>query len=183
MPGFIPPCFGLLTRRHILAVAAAALAVALLADPSLTRAAEKPVLPERQPVSEWVTLAGRIDRYSADDLKGENTLVIDLRLAEEGIAQERDRLSTAGVSYVHLPTERTVPDAQQVRRLAKLLNEHPQRPILLHCSSGNRAGMLWATHLIEQGMDAEAALERVQPIVSKEPMRQVIRTYRAGEEK
>ena len=163
-------------------IPALALAVVMSIHPTMALASERPVQPEPQQVSQWVTLAGRIDHYSAESLKRDNTLVIDLRLAEEGLADEQDRLAKASVAYVHLPTERKVPNREQVRRLAKLLDDNPGRPILLHCSSGNRAGMLWAANLIEQGMTAAEALERVQPIVSKEPIRQAIRDYPAGEE-
>lgn len=94
--------------------------------------------PQSQPVSEWVTLAGQID----------------LRLEEEeGVEDEQDRLAKAGVQYLHLPTGRYVPRVEQVRLFANILNNNPDRPILVHCSSGNR-----------------------------EPIRQAIRGYRAGAE-
>ena len=183
---FTPVLIGLIRDRRVLDITAISLAilVALQSWPAMASEpkADRPRPPQSQSVSEWVTLAGRIDHRSAEDLRREDTLVIDLRMDEEdGLKDEQDRLANAGVQYVHLPTGRSVPSVAQVRRLEKVLNDNPNRPILLHCSSGNRAGMLWATHLIEQGMDPESALKRVQPIANRAPIQQAILGYRAGE--
>lgn len=133
-------------------------------------------------VSKNVTLAGPITEFAQSELRDSDTLVIDLRLAdEEGTLEEGARLSEAGIRYLHFPMGREV-TRDQVERFATALSENSDRPLLLHCSSGNRAGLLWAAHLIEQGGDAEQAIRLVSPIANRVPIQQAIRDYQAVRE-
>ncbi len=68
--------------------------------------------------------------------------------------------------YVHWPIEDgPMPDAPMVRRLAKFIVGLVEdgRKVLVHCHGGNnRSGLVVARTLIEQGMSAEEAIERVR---------------------
>jgi protein tyrosine phosphatase (PTP) superfamily phosphohydrolase (DUF442 family) len=62
--------------------------------------------------------------------------------------------------YVNLPIQGAAGLTEaNARALARALAETP-RPVLLHCSSGNRAGAILAlkAHVVD-GLDAEAALQ------------------------
>lgn len=138
---------------------------------------------ERLQVAPNVTLAGAIDGYSDIELRKEDTLVVDLRLVEEGAQDAKARFGAAGIRYAQLPMGRDTPTLEQVQHLERILSENTDRPILLHCSSGNRAGLLWASHLIEQGVAVDEAVSRVSSIANRESVQQAIRNYAGGRDK
>jgi uncharacterized protein (TIGR01244 family) len=65
----------------------------------------------------------------------------------------------------------------EIANFEALLAEHPDQPILIHCASGNRAGLLWAVHMINQGTDVEEAIQHVSGLANREPVHQAIRDY------
>ncbi|MFT7580213.1 MAG: hypothetical protein ACI9MR_001882 [Myxococcota bacterium] len=87
--------------------------------------------------------------------------VINLRAADEdGTWDEAARAAALGMAYVNLPIQGAADLTEaNARALARALTATP-RPVLLHCSSGNRAGALLAlkAHVVD-GLDAEAALQ------------------------
>ncbi len=128
-------------------------------------------------VSERVTLAGILNEAAIDDLSAQGTLVIDLRTAEEGIDVEQQKLSDANVAYAHLPMGRKPLPVATVAALKTLLADNSDRPVLIHCASGNRAGLLWAAHLLDAGTPLNEALATVADIATKTTTTDAIRTY------
>lgn len=64
--------------------------------------------------------------------------------------QEDATLTGLGMSFVNIPIPHGLPQDQfdiRARAVLAVLNELPQ-PLLMHCSSGDRASALWAIHLI-----------------------------------
>ncbi len=87
--------------------------------------------------------------------------VINLRVpGERGTRGEPERVAALGMTYVSIPVEGADGLTEDnARRLDDALRE-AERPILLHCGSGNRIGALFALmafHL--EGKSAEEALE------------------------
>lgn len=121
-------------------------------------------------VSEQVTLAGALNEEFMASLEGTGTLVIDLRTAPE-LGDEPAQLERLGVDYVNLPIGRSV---QSVPEFSALLVAAGKRDVIVHCASGNRAGMLWAAHLIANGEELDDALQAVKPIVTKQPVEDAI---------
>ena len=128
-------------------------------------------------VGERVTLAGALKTDAVDTLRHEDAVVVDLRHADEGTSTERNRLADAGVTYYHLPMGGAAPEPATVATLAALLNDHPEQPLVIHCASGNRAGLLWASYLIDTGTSVEDALQAVAPIAVRASIRESIREY------
>jgi|SRR5918911_3479230 uncharacterized protein (TIGR01244 family) len=63
---------------------------------------------------------------------------------------EDQELIKLGMNFVNIPVPHGIPQEQfntRARAVLAVLNELPQ-PILMHCSSGDRASALWAIHLI-----------------------------------
>ena len=140
-------------------------------------------------VTAQVTLAGVMHPQQLSDAFSRGALVVDLRTpleieqaVSETISATRDTPDgpPPGLDYINLPMdERGVTPAlmtafQQIRIAAG------ERPIIVHCASGNRAGVLWAAHLMESGVTRDAALATVRPIVTKEPAVQAILDYTPG---
>jgi uncharacterized protein (TIGR01244 family) len=86
--------------------------------------------------------------------------VIDLRgLAEDRGFDERAAVQRLGMSYVSLPVEGAAGVTyENAAELDRWLAELP-KPVLLHCTSANRAGALLALRARLNGADAAAALE------------------------
>ena len=128
-------------------------------------------------VSDRVTLAGQLNPQIIDALKQNKTRVIDLRTIDEDIALDQKKMHEAQIDYIHLPVgDLAIPQATSTT-LTTLLTETPDAPVVIHCNSGNRAGLLWAIHLIEQGTTTEQALAVVAPITTKAPVVDAIKRY------
>ncbi len=87
------------------------------------------------------------------------TTVIDLRLEQEGTADEAEAAVAAGLDYHSLPVGRTLPDEATLAEFSRLLAADPQAQVLVYCASGNRAGTLWAMHRIDSGLSVAAAID------------------------
>jgi uncharacterized protein (TIGR01244 family) len=86
--------------------------------------------------------------------------VIDLRGADEdrGI-DERDAVEGLGMTYISLPIlgagDISYDNANELDRLLARF----EKPVLVHCGSGNRAGALLALRAKLNGADNDAAVE------------------------
>jgi uncharacterized protein (TIGR01244 family) len=101
--------------------------------------------------------------------------VIDLRGPEEdrGLDDERATVEALGMSYIPLPIlgadDVTYANANELDRLLAQFD----KPVLVHCGSGNRAGALLALRASLNGADDETAVEagretgltRLEPVV------------------
>lgn len=139
--------------------------------------AASPISDYAHQVSERVTLAGKLNPEALESLAGDGALVIDVRGLDEGIAAEQTMLEGLQGHYAHLPVPRKAPSQETVDALGRLLEGSGNRSVVIHCSSGNRAGLLWASHLISNGTALEKALEEVKPVTTKPKIITAINTY------
>ena len=87
--------------------------------------------------------------------------ILDLRGVDEDRGfDEVTVVGEAGLSYVSLPITRdTMAEDATFDRYLELFRES-ERPILVHCASGNRVGALYYAYLVsEKKMDRSAALD------------------------
>ncbi len=170
IPNSSPALTGKATRPFLLALLTV-LSIAAGAAPQV------PVSAYELQVSDRVTLAGLLEAQAVPQLQDQGAVVVDLRTAEEGVAEEAEQLDRAGITYYNLPIGRDGLSADTREMFATLLEDHPGQPVLVHCRSGNRAGLLWATHLMDQGKTAEEALAVVDKIVTSDEIRGAIKDY------
>ncbi len=83
--------------------------------------------------------------------------VINLRTEREGAKAEQEAVEAAGLRYVWVPVTPETFSAADVRKVASVLDDKKAAPVLLHCSSANRVGALWAVLEAERGKSLEAA--------------------------
>lgn len=126
-----------------------------------THAAAQPdALPNRHEPLAGITTAGQPDaaQLTAAAASGIKT-VIDLRgVAEDRGIDEKATVEGLGMSYVTLPVEGAAGVTYaNAAALDKLLAD-AEGPVLIHCSTGNRAGALLALRAKLAGADAESAL-------------------------
>jgi len=109
-------------------------------------------------------------RFAADGV----TVVVNLRGPSEMESLEFDEpaaVESLDMEYVTIPISPDSFSAKDVNRLTEVLSE-TSGPVLIHCSSSNRVGGLWAAYLVRvRGMDVEDAIERGKAAgLRKEPM-------------
>ena len=122
--------------------------------------AQTPDVPNRHDPLPGITTAGQPSAANLEAVaKAGYKAVIDLRaVAEERGFDERAAVERLGMTYVSLPIDGAAGVTfENAAELDRLLAELP-KPVLLHCSSANRAGALLALRARRNGADSAAAL-------------------------
>jgi uncharacterized protein (TIGR01244 family) len=120
-----------------------------------------------QPTPETLEELAKMGFKTILNTRGENELKWD----------EKAKVESLGMRYVSIPMPYPIAEIKDewVEQLDNLLATG-ERPLVLHCSSGNRIAGLWAVWLNErQGRKQEEALEiadrlgmtRIRPLVEK----------------
>lgn len=85
--------------------------------------------------------------------------VVNLRAEGEADgADERAHVVAQGLRYVSVPFTAASLTRHDVAVIARVLEDAHAGPVLLHCSSGNRAGGLWALLEAARGVPVEDAI-------------------------
>jgi uncharacterized protein (TIGR01244 family) len=111
----------------------------------------------------WATLtlatSGTIGAGGVKELaeKGFAT-IIDLRTENEGTAEEKKSVESAGMHYINIPVTGERINHEQLAAFTRII-EKAQTPVLVHCTSGNRVGALWTTYRLSKGIDSEIAFK------------------------
>jgi uncharacterized protein (TIGR01244 family) len=130
----------------------------LVASVALAQVAD---LPNRHDALEGITSAGQPSKAALSAIASAGyKSVIDLRgVNEERGLDEKATVEMLGMRYANLPVDGAAGVTYaNARALDNLLAELP-KPVLVHCSTGNRSGALLALRARANGADAEAALE------------------------
>jgi uncharacterized protein (TIGR01244 family) len=118
-------------------------------------------------ISENFIIAGALN-HSVVTTLSRDTILIDLRTAPEGTAEERVFVEGQGLQYENFPIGKDGLGQSQLDGFAKVISDNPDSPVVLYCRSGNRASLLYAAHLVETGQDVDAAWEVVKPLARPE---------------
>ena len=120
----------------------------------------------RTSLNRQITVAGELNPSTLQELaRGGFASVVDLRTPAEfhsflSPESERERLSEFGLEYMHIPVAGYWVDDQVLEALREAIARLP-KPLLVHCSTGRRAGLLTLTYMgIVNGWSAEETLER-----------------------
>lgn len=132
-------------------------------------------------VSAKVTLAGALGAGAEAALAARGiSTIIDLRTPDEGTDDAKRRFEAAGFRYLNFPTTAVAPNAEQLAAFVALVDAEIQAPTLMHCVSGNRAGMMWGLYQLERGVPLADVLQAVAPLVTKAPLREEIERHAAA---
>ena len=108
------------------------------------------------------------------------TTVIDLREpGDADLGAEAAVLQASGIRYVNFPVGRTAPGAERLAAFARLMDETAADRRLVHCVSGNRAGMIWALDRLRAGAPLAAVLAEIDGLVTHVPLLDIVKTYAA----
>ena len=158
------------------------LSLLFLSTALLSAAAADPPFSEQYVwIGDKLVIAGLLDLDALrTDFPG-SVLVVDLRTTSEGVTDEQVKAEKLGMKYRNIPvTGATILD-EQVTALDDLLADASSESlVVLHCASGNRAGMMWAAGQVKHGRDLEDVLEQVAPVITKAPAIDAVRAYASG---
>lgn len=127
-------------------------------------------------------IAGQPDRAGLLQAKSEGVgTVINMRSAEESSWDEQAYVESIGMNYISIPVSGKL-DAMDRAAFAKVeaaVQAQNGTPVLLHCSSGNRASAWLANHLHEShGLSQSKALAIARKTgLTKQPLEQRVETF------
>jgi len=158
------------TKFLALGICAAAVVLgALVRQASAAEGDTKPVeLPgvEKAAVSEAdkVFISGQPTQATIDAVAQKGVkVVINLRRPEETAKlafDEKTAAKNAGMEYISVPMGTGLPKDADVKLLMDTLAASKDKPVLLHCASGNRAGAIWALYSgARKGQPVDAAID------------------------
>ncbi len=138
-----------------------ALLLALLLAGEAPATTDAALIPNYSRIRPDVAAAGQPSREGLEGLAklGFRTVVNMRRENEDGVKDERAIVEAQGLRYVSVPitpATLTQEDAAAVRRV---LDDPEAGPVLLHCSTANRVGGVWALLEAARGAPLEDAIE------------------------
>jgi uncharacterized protein (TIGR01244 family) len=148
-------------------LATALIAIAIASAPAFASGGELPAQSDLVPnyvlIAPGVAGGGQPEREALARIKelGFRT-VINLRTdGERGyLPEEEAALKAAGIRYVHVPMTAATVSSADVAAVRAVLEDPAAAPVLMHCTSGNRVGMMWGAVVARQGKTlAEAEAE------------------------
>jgi uncharacterized protein (TIGR01244 family) len=173
-----------MSRTHLVALMLAATSFAACAtttpepEPAPTAAVFVPKLEpytcegmERVYSFDSVFLASQPDDAALEKAsKNGIRLVINLREPKENGESERALVEKLGMTYANVPVSVELLDDSIVDRVRALLHDSANHPVMIHCSSGNRVGMVWAAiRATRDGVPLETAIAEGKTVGMKTP--------------
>ncbi len=109
-------------------------------------------------ITPHIAISGLVGADGAAELAIFNfKTIIDMRTVREGTDEEMTYVKAAGMEYINVPITVKGINEEQLADFTKKF-ESAERPVLIHCNSGNRSGAMWATYQISKGVDPEEAI-------------------------
>jgi len=121
-------------------------------------------------VNDQVEIAGLLDLEVLRASREGEILVVDLRTEAEGTAVEASQAESLGLGYVNIPVSSVSVDRGQLEALRNTLSQaDPDALVVVHCASGNRAGVLWGAVQLEDGQSLESVKAALDGVLTKQP--------------
>jgi len=128
-------------------------------------------------VETTVACAGAITPSSVAGIKKMGfASIINLRVdTEKGadIDVEAAAAKAAGINFVHIPFNASMPDPAVADRFMKTITDPANVPAFIHCASGNRAAAMWLIKrvLVDHWDNDRALAEAAQLGLSSQPLK------------
>ena len=116
----------------------------LLAWAAMAIAGQDSISPYVSEVDDGVVLAGTLDLEALRASHDGTVRIVDLRTEPEGAPEEAAAAAALSLEYTNIPVAGASIVPEQVAALrAALDGVAPGELLVVHCGTGNRAGMLW----------------------------------------
>ncbi len=118
-------------------------------------------LPNYRLVSPSLAVSGQPSAAGLAQLKAMGfKTVVNLRTEKEGAKDEELVVKAAGLAYVSVPVTADTLSMADADAVGRVLADQAAGPVLLHCSTANRVGAVWALLQMRKGKSlAEAEAE------------------------
>lgn len=132
-------------------------------------------------LEENVIGTGKLTEENIKNAKAEGVkTIVDLRSPQEGTGEERVLVQKYGMNYFNVPVTPSSLRKAQADVISHVLSDEANKPVIIHCSSGNRVGALWAVYLryyknlgvneaidegIKKGLRSESLIETVRHVL------------------
>jgi uncharacterized protein (TIGR01244 family) len=128
-------------------------------------------------VTNSVWLTSKPDLEQLDSEKFGGVLIVDLRTPGEGADETAIQARNLGLRYQSIPVSGAVIEPDSVAALSAALAANEQGDVIVHCRSGNRAGLLWGAVQLEHGVPLEEVLASVSGIVNRPGIENALKDY------
>lgn len=153
-------------------------AVSLLLSASVWADDGSPFSAYLSEVGENRVLAGALDLEALRGSTAGTIRVVDLRTAAEGTADEASAAEALGLAYTNIPVSSAAVDPAQVAALREVLDgANADDLVVIHCRTGNRAGLLWGAMQLEAGVPLQQVQEDVSGVVTAPPIAEGLEAY------
>ncbi|HVS63981.1 MAG TPA: sulfur transferase domain-containing protein [Thermoanaerobaculia bacterium] len=154
--------------------------LSLLLAAAQTSASQEPPLADAHHPEEGVLFGGQPSEAELEALAEAGYTVLDLRMPQEDRGyDEATAAERLGLEYHNVPVGgATLSDSSTFERFFELF-EKAERPVAVHCASGNRVGGLYYAYLVaKKGLSREQALEKARESgLSSESLRRTVDGY------
>lgn len=131
---------------------------------------DEPISQQLATVSDRLIVAGLTDLNTLADSDPGKVLIVDLRTEGEGAPEEAASAEALGFGYANIPVSSAVVDPNQVDALrTTLAGVDPETLVVVHCVSGNRAGMLWGALALTEGESLESVKQSLDGVLTRQP--------------
>jgi len=134
-------------KRVLLSLAAVMVGACVAAAQSQVKKSTVEGITNFAQVETTVACAGAVKPGSVARIKAMGfASIINLRLpTEQGadIDAEAAEAKAAGITFVHIPMNSSMPDPAVADQFLKVITEPGIQPAFIHCASGNRAAAMW----------------------------------------
>jgi uncharacterized protein (TIGR01244 family) len=143
--------------KHKFAFSIALLMLLTMALATQSQASESQV--NLQQITESLYTSGELSSAQIATMKTDGLMVmIDLRNPSEGIDNAQSAAKDLNLHYSNVPVGRELPNEQTMAQISAIIDAAAPGNVLLHCTSGHRAGIVAALYLQQQGASNAQAL-------------------------
>ncbi|MFU8815260.1 MAG: hypothetical protein ACNA7W_07935 [Pseudomonadales bacterium] len=131
-------------------------------------------------VAPGIVLTSELYPGALDLMEPSETLIIDMRTAPEGTAEEAAAAALRGIAYHNQPISSAAISIADLDAVAAVLADAGTRTVVWHCATGNRAGLFWGALELRRGAPLAAVLENLEGVVTSEAVRDALGEFAAG---
>jgi rhodanese-related sulfurtransferase len=134
---------------------------------------------EQHQISPGILLAGKLYPGALELLDPAETLILDLRTPAEGTADEAVAAEQRGILYRNVPVAGAGISADDLDAVAAVLAEAGSRTVVVHCATGNRAGMIWGGLQLRRGLSLATVMADLDGVVTMPPIHDALARFAA----
>lgn len=162
-------------KRLLLSLTVAAIGVSIVAAQSQVKKSTVEGITNFAQVETTVACAGAVKPGSVARIKNMGfASIINLRLPTEpgaDIDAEAAEAKAAGITFVHIPFNGSMPDPVVADRFLAKITEPGIQPAFIHCASGNRAAAMWLIkRVLIDKWDTDRAVEEATQLGMTSPV-------------